>query len=213
MLCIHCGKPVPADAATRPQCGKTLPALVTPANGGQTDGRLANARLDAVSPKNRRTLSLLAGLLGFSGVHRFHAGRILAGLLMLASFLPGILSVLRLVGLLPDDVPDSQPAAGLAPLAVLSLMCLIGLLPFLMMRIWPTIVTVPAICGRDTDGDGRHITHWGDGQPPRPGAGDAPHAAQRLRHETNDTKGAATPLPSEKRSEHVLYLLRQTRTR
>lgn len=151
MFCTYCGKPVQDDAVSCPECGKTLPVLATVANGGQTNGQPANDGLDAVSPKSRLALSLLAGLLGFVGAHRFYADRIFSGVIMLMLFLLGILFVL----------------------------VLIGFIPLMAVMIWSTIDLVLAICGRFKDGDGRYITLWDGEQPLRPGAGQAPHAAQR----------------------------------
>ena len=129
MFCSHCGKPVPDDAATCPECGQTLSALAA-----QTNGSPMNARLNDVSPKNRMALSLLAFFLGPLGIHRFYAGRILSGVIML------LLCLLGLIGLI----------------------VVVGILPLGLVTVWSTIDLVLAVCGIFKDGDGRRITVWLD---------------------------------------------------
>lgn len=158
MYCIHCGKSIPDDADTCPECGRALPVMAA-THGSQDD----------VSPKSRLALTLLAFFLGPLGIHRFYAGRILSGVIMLLLFLLGLLSLLIVVGILP---------IGLA-------------------SVWSTIDLILAICGLFRDGDGRYITVWLDENPHRP-AGDTVRVAHERQHATADAHGAGSSPPSGK---------------
>lgn len=151
MYCIHCGQSVPDGAVTCPECGRTLPDMAA------TDGRQ-----DDVSPKSRLALTLLAFFLGSLGIHRFYAGRILSGVIML------LLSLLGMIGLL----------------------LVVGILPLGLVWIWATIDLILAVCGLFKDGDGRCITVWLDENPRRPDGGDTVRVAQEPRQAADDAHGA-----------------------
>lgn len=127
MFCPYCGDPVPDDAATCPGCGQTLPVVTA----------LTDNMQDAVSPKSRIALSLLAFFIGSLGIHRFYAGRTPSGICMLALFLLNFIPIVwtQLAGLI--------------------------------LFIWGIIDFILALSGYFKDGDGKRIQSWaGAPQPP-----------------------------------------------
>ncbi|HEX6059118.1 MAG TPA: TM2 domain-containing protein [Gemmatimonadaceae bacterium] len=66
-FCPNCGALIDATTATCPTCGTRQPALY---GGGMSEKRLLPA-------------TILAGLFGYLGVHRFYVGKIGTGILML----------------------------------------------------------------------------------------------------------------------------------
>lgn len=147
MFCTHCGKSVPDDAMSCPECGTPITSRPTPPeNGGTAAPGAQAAPAEACSPKNRLALSLLAGVLG---AHRFYAGRILSGIIMLLLFLAGLFAVLCSAIILVASY--SQEA--------IPVMIAGGIL-LVLLEIWLLIDIVLALCGRFRDRNGRRITQW-----------------------------------------------------
>lgn len=150
MFCTHCGKSVPDDAMSCPECGTPITSRPTPPeNGGTAAPGAQAAPAEACSPKNRLALSLLAGFLGVLGAHRFYAGRILSGIIMLLLFLAGLFAVLCSAIILVASY--SQEA--------IPVMIAGGIL-LVLLEIWLLIDIVLALCGRFRDRNGRRITQW-----------------------------------------------------
>ena len=83
------------------------------------------------------------------GAHRFYAGRILSGIIMLLLFLAGLFAVLCSAIILVASY--SQEA--------IPVMIAGGIL-LVLLEIWLLIDIVLALCGRFRDRNGRRITQW-----------------------------------------------------
>lgn len=150
MFCSHCGQPVPDDAAVCPACGKALARREGQTGESGTAAPVAQAAApEACSPKSRLALALMAGFLGVLGIHRFYAGRILSGVIMLLLFLVGLFCVLSsAITLL---VSFSQEA--------IHVMIAGGIL-LVLLEIWLLVDIVLALCGRFRDRKGLRISQW-----------------------------------------------------
>lgn len=136
MFCPHCGKAIPQEAATCPECGQTLaaqPAQPAVQQAPQPDGQQAAAEQPAISPKSRIAFILLAFFLGGLGAHRFYAGRMFSGFCMLAL---GLLNII---------------CAFFPP---------IGIFFMLPLSIWGLIDFILGLAGCFKDADGRIIKNW-----------------------------------------------------
>ena len=154
MFCSHCGRSVPDDAAVCPACGNPLPGREARLEEGGTAVPAAQraaqgAAPEACSPKSRLALSLMAGFLGVLGIHRFYAGRILSGVIMLLLFLVGLFSVLG--STITLFVSFSQEA--------IHAMVVGGIL-LVLLELWLLVDIVLALCGRFRDGNGLRISQW-----------------------------------------------------
>ena len=101
-FCQHCGETIDKDCVICPKCGKQVSEL-----GGGTEKNIIinnnnNASSSAsaaanngvfgnfISPKSRLVTLLLCLFLGFLGVHRFYAGKVGTGILMIILMCTGI---------------------------------------------------------------------------------------------------------------------------
>ncbi len=107
---------------------------------------------------NKRILPalILAGSVGFLGLHRFYAGRLLTGLLQLALFVPGAVMLWRGmsgIGALKtiDDVETWVLNHPVQPFPVL----LVAIPSF-----WALIDCALLLSRHFRDGTGEKITHW-----------------------------------------------------
>lgn len=154
MFCSHCGKSVPDDAAACSACGNPLPGReARPEESGTAVPAAQRAAQGAApeecSPKSRLALALMAGFLGVLGFHRFYAGRILSGVIMLLLFLAGLFSVLGSAITLLASFSEKA----------IHIMVAGGIL-LVLLELWLLVDIVLALCGRFRDGKGLRISQW-----------------------------------------------------
>ncbi len=100
MFCKNCGKEVNDNAVICVHCG----CAVTQVDPGVNPIDAASA-----SPKSKTTALVLCILLGYIGVHRFYAGKIGTGILMLfTGGCCGILTLIDFVKIITNKFTDSN---------------------------------------------------------------------------------------------------------
>lgn len=104
MFCRDCGKEISDNAAICIHCG-----VATTATTATTVSDLNLSDGSSVSPLSKTTLLLLCVFVGSFGVHRFYAGKIGTGVLMLLTLgCCGVLTFIDFVMILTGAFTDSD---------------------------------------------------------------------------------------------------------
>jgi TM2 domain-containing membrane protein YozV len=119
--CPACGSATNAMAVVCIKCGAGLEAKRTTVSGN-------------VSKKSRLVLVILSFFLGELGIHRFYAGKIGTGVVML---------VLTIIG-------------------YATIIFIFGFIPLAVVWIWNLVDFIMAVVGHFKDKEGKLITSWGD---------------------------------------------------
>lgn len=111
-FCKHCGQVIDADCVVCPKCGKQVEELKTSHpeniiinnNNNSSSSAAASANVSGsnsmVSPKSWLVTLLLCLFLGVIGGHRFYAGKIGTGIIMLLLCATGISAIWALIDLI-----------------------------------------------------------------------------------------------------------------
>ncbi len=133
-ICMNCGAKSLAATAFCPNCGNpTTPlSVICPKCGSSLEAKTDTGE---VSTKSRLVLVLLALFLGQLGIHRFYAGKIGTGIVMLVLTITGYPAII-LLGL--------------------------GFIPLSVVWVWNLIDVIMAVAGTFKDKEGKLVKSWGD---------------------------------------------------
>jgi len=138
-ICMNCGaKPLLGNSYC-PSCGSTTnaQAVICVKCGAGLEAKPTIVKEDEkgnVSSKSRLVLVLLSFFLGQLGVHRFYAGKIATGVVML---------ILTIIG-------------------YSTIIIIFGFLPLTVVWIWNLVDFIMALAGSFKDKEGKAITKWSD---------------------------------------------------
>ena len=114
-FCKHCGQIIDSDCVVCPKCGKQVENLNS--YGGNTNGPIIinnnGGYNNVVSPKSWLVTLLLCLFVGVFGIHRFYAGKIGTGIIMLLICWTGISAIWAFVDLILIILSKFKDSQGL----------------------------------------------------------------------------------------------------